>query len=192
MKKKMRKIFLNRALRILLITEGLVLIASNMLGPIYALFVQEVGGTLFDASIAWGIFAIASGITNLIIGKYVDRIKEDEMITVLGYFLMGIAFLLYIFVKSVPLFLIVQALIGFAQAIYAPAFDAEYTRHIDIQRAGSEWGAWEALRNFTTAIGAIVGGFVVVSFGFNAAFVIMSALCFSSAFYIYKLPRKLL
>ena len=39
----MKKLF-NKAIKILLITNGFILIAGAMLGPIYALFVKKIGG----------------------------------------------------------------------------------------------------------------------------------------------------
>ena len=72
-----------------------------MLGPIYALFVEKVGGDLMDASIAGSIFALVAGITTLISGKYTDKTKENELVVVLGYTIMGIGFLLYFWVSSV-------------------------------------------------------------------------------------------
>ena len=69
----------NKALRILLMTDGLVLLATAMLGPIYALFVEKVGGSLLDASFAGGTFAVAAGITVLISGKITDKVKQKEL-----------------------------------------------------------------------------------------------------------------
>ena len=56
----------------------MILLAGAMLGPIYALFVEEIGGNLLDASFAGGMFALAAGITTFISGKYSDKIKENE------------------------------------------------------------------------------------------------------------------
>ena len=81
----MRLFQLNRAARILLGTNAMILLAGAMLGPIYALFVEDIGGDLLDASIAWAVFALAAGFTTLITGKYADKIKESELILVLGY-----------------------------------------------------------------------------------------------------------
>ena len=188
----MKKVFLNRALRVLLISNSFVLLAGAMLGPIYAIFVERVGGDLLDASIAGGLFALAAGITTILAGKYADKIKESELIIVFGYILMGFGFLLYTVVSSILFLFVVQVIIGFAEAVYAPAFDALYSKHIDRGKAGREWGAWESMNYFSVAIGAVIGGLIVNSLGFNVIFIIMALLCFVSGFYIYFLPRKLL
>jgi MFS family permease len=105
---------------------------------------------------------------------------------------MGTGFVLYIFTGSMFQLLLVQILIGFGEAIYSPAFDAVYSKQIDGHKSGKQWGAWESMNYFTTAVGAVLGGFIVNLFGFNIMFFIMASLCFSSALYIYKLPRKVL
>lgn len=182
----------NRATKILLVTNGFILIAGAMLGPIYALFVEKIGGDLLDASYAFAAFALTAGITTFISGKYADKLKENELIVVWGYVIMGIGFLGYIFVASIWSLLVVQMIIGLGEAIYAPAFDSIYSKHISDRSSGREWGAWEAINYFTTALGAIAGGLLVTYFGFNLMFVIMGLLCFFSAFYIFRLPRKVL
>lgn len=187
-----KKILFNQALRILLSTNAMILLSSAMLGPIYAIFVEKVGGDLMDASIAGSIFAFSAGITTLISGRYSDKIKENELIVVLGYSIMGVGFFLYSWVDSVIFLFIVQAIIGFGEAIYSPAFDAVYSKHLDGNRSGRQWGAWESTNYFTAGTGAVIGGTLVTFFGFHTLFILMTGLCFSSAFYIYHLKRNLL
>jgi len=182
----------NKATRILLGTNAMILLAGAMLGPIYALFVEDIGGDLLDASIAWGIFALAAGFTTLLTGKYADKIKQNELILVVGYILMGIGFALYLVVGSVMMLFFVQLVIGFAEAIYAPAFDALYSKHLAKTKIGRGWGAWEATDYFTAGAGAVVGGLIVTNFGFNTLFVVMALLSFASGLYIYLLPRRIL
>ncbi|MBT5021549.1 MFS transporter [Candidatus Woesearchaeota archaeon] len=188
----MKKSLFNNALRILLFTNGIVLIAGAMLGPIYALFVEQIGGDLLDASLTGGIFALAAGLTTLIAGRYADKAKRDDLIVAGGYLIMGVGFLLMNFVNSIWFLFGVQALIGFAEAFYSPAFDALYSQHLTKNKAGRQWGAWESLNYFSIAIGAVFGGFVASKFGFNAIFITMAILCFVSAAYIWVLPKKLL
>jgi len=163
-----------------------------MIGPIYALFVEKIGGDLLDASYAFGIFAMVAGLTTLISGKYSDKMKEPELIVVLGYIITALGFIGYIFVSSVWTLFIVQIVIGLGGAVYSPAFDSVYSKHLDGHKSGRAWGAWEALNYFSTALGAVAGGLIAAKLGFNFLFIIMATLCFSSAVYIYILPRKVL
>lgn len=184
--------FLNHSLKILLGTNALILLSAAMISPIYALLVGRIGGDLLDASLAGGLFALMAGLTTLLAGRYADKIKENELIVVFGYCLMGAGFLLYTIVNSIWSFFAVQILIGFADAIYNPSFDALYSKHVTCKIAGRAWGAWEATNYFALASGAVIGGFIATKFGFDALFITMASLCFVSALYIYFLPRKIL
>ena len=105
---------------------------------------------------------------------------------------MGVGFLLYFWVNSVTFLFIVQAVIGFGEAIYAPAFDAVYSKHLDEHKSGTQWGVWESMNYFTHAMGAFLGGVLVTVFGFQSLFIIMAMLCFGSALYIFHLKRSVL
>lgn len=183
---------MNRALRILLLTNGLVLIAGQMLGPIYAFFVGEIGGDILAASSAWAVYAVFAGFAIFLFGKWEDRLREKEIAIVLGYGLTGVGFLGYLLVQTQAQLFVVQAFLGIAEALYAPSFDALYAKYTEVTRAASQWGLWEAMNYFSIAIGAVVGGFLAYRFGFPAVFIAMSVLCFGSAVFLYLLPRKTL
>ena len=188
----MKRFKFKKALKILLATNSLILLAGALLGPIYALFVKEIGGSLLDASIAGALFAFAAGVTTLLSGKLSDSIKENELIIVFGYAMLGTGFFLYTLVNTIYFLFAVQILIGLSEAIFWPAFDSLYTKHMDGYASGRQWGAWESMAYFTTGFGALAGGIIVTKFGFNPLFLLMAALCFGSAIYIYLLPRKAL
>jgi MFS family permease len=182
----------NLALKILLATNALVLMAGAMLGPIYALFVSQVGGSLMDAGIAGGIFALAAGLTTLVSGKFSDEVKENELIIVAGYLIMALGYLLYFWVSSIWFLFAVQFIIGIGEAIYVPAFDAVYSTHLDRGKEGTQWGGWESMSYFTAAAGAFIGGALATWFGFKILFLIMAVLTLFSAVYIWHLDRKAL
>lgn len=170
----------------------MILISAAMIAPIYAIFVEKIGGDLLDASFAGGAFAFAAGVTVLFSGKLSDKVKRTELIVGFGYIAMGVGFLLYTVANSIWFLLCIQVLIGFGEALYSPAFDALYSRHLTVSKAGREWGAWESMNYFSIAIGAVIGGFIVTQFGFVPLFVFMAVLCFMSALYILFLPRHTL
>jgi MFS family permease len=176
----------------MLFADSLILVATAMLGPIYALFVERIGGDLLDAGITFGAFSFAAGIVTLISGTFTDRIKEAELIIVLGYVVTAIGFLSYVFVENMTALIFAQVVVGIGTAIRYPAFDAVFSSHLDKGEGGREWGAWESTLYFTSAFGAVMGGYLASEFGFDYIFVIMSVLSFAAAVYIYSLPRKLL
>jgi len=183
---------LRKSLKILLYTNGLVLLSAAMLGPIYALFVEQIWWDLMDASIAGWMFALSAWITTLLFWRIADSSNQKGKILSLWYLLMGIGFFSYLFVESIIHLFLVQILIGLWEAIYSPAFDALYSENIHKKQSWTEWWIWEAVNYFSLAIGAFLWGLLATQYGFQAIFIIMWSFCFLSSIYIYILPKKLL
>ena len=183
---------IRHALRILLVTNGLVLLAWAMLGPIYAIFVEWIWGDLMDASIAGWLFALSAGITSLVFGRIADGIKTKQSVLALGYLIMGIWFFLYLWVDSIAKLFVVQIFIGLGEAIYSPAFDALYSESVHKKQSGYEWWLWECLNYFSIALWAFLGGIIVTQFSFDAIFIIMWSFCFCSSIYLYLVSKKVL
>ncbi len=183
---------LNYRIRILLITNGLVLLSAAMLGPIYALFIENVGADLMAASLSLAVFSCVAGFVSIMSGRYADRVANPALVMAVGYVLMAIGFFGYMFVTSMWWLLLVQVVIGFGEAIYAPAFDLLYAKHLDGQRPGRQWAAWESMDYFVRSFGAVCGGLLVKYCGFNPMFFIMGSLCLLSAAYVCALPRHTL
>lgn len=180
------------ALRILLITDGLVVFSGAMLGPIYALFVRDIGGDILDTGLAASVFMATAGVVVFLSGRLTDRVKETELIVAAGYAIMGVGFFAYTTVNSVGELLLIQVVIGLGQALCSPAFDALYSKHVSPGKSGSQWGAWESINYFALAFGALAGSAVASIFGFSTLFVVMGCFALMSAGYIYFLPRRVL
>jgi MFS family permease len=182
---------LNKPLKILLITDTLVLIAGAMIIPYYALFVEKIGGDILDAGLAAGVYAVVAGFAALAAGKWGDRVRRKEWIVGTSYLVIALCFVAYIFVDSIWALLGVQVILGLAQAVYAPAFDALYTSHVGGPRtASSRWGVWEASSFFAIAIGAVAGAALVHYGSFTALLLAMAGLCLLSGLYLFSLPRR--
>lgn len=182
---------LNKPLKILLITDTLVLIAGAMIIPYYALFVEKIGGDILDAGLAAGVYAVVAGCAALAAGRWGDRVRRKEWIVGASYMVIALCFVAYIFVDSIWTLLGVQVVLGLAQAVYAPAFDALYTAHVGGPRtASSRWGVWEASSFFAIAIGAVVGAALVHYGSFTGLLLAMAGLCLFSGLYLLSLPRR--
>lgn len=166
--------------------------AAGLLAPMYAIYVEKIGGDILTATNAWALFSITGGILIILIGRLTDRVKEPEYFIVAGFLTAAVGYLGYLTVKGPGHLFIVQAILGVAMALMTPAHDALYTQHLDGGRFASEWGFWEGMWLITEAIAAFVGGIVVTYFGFQALFILMATMSLLTGFYILFLPRQIL
>jgi DHA1 family multidrug resistance protein-like MFS transporter len=189
-----KTIFTNKALLSLLLSNSAILISLGMLVPIYALFVEQVGGSALSAGLTGGALAFASAIAALLSGKIIDKVPHDKTryFLVLGWSLIGASALLYLLVDNIAALFLVQILFGFVKTISSPAFDTLYARHLDKSSAGQEYGIWEASFFVTAGIGSVLGGLIVTQFGFDGIFISMSVLAFMAAAYIAALKKEVL
>ena len=166
--------------RILLISDGLYLLAGGLLGPIYALFVDEIGGDLLVASTTFAIFMLTAGIGVFLLGLWEDRFKHQRKFIIAGYGVGVLGTFGYLFVNSPPSLFIVQIILGLSAALKDPAYDALFSR--SAKHLVLAWGQWEAVDYFSLGFGAIIGGLIAQNFGFQALLWCMLIISISSFF----------
>lgn len=162
----------SRVIRTLLLSEGLYLFAGGLLGPIWAIYVENIGGDLLEASLAFGTFMLTAALVTHILGKIEDSNRYKAKFVVFGYLMGALGFTGYLFVDSPLSLLGVQAILGMTVAVKDPAYDGLYSkfakRHLTLA-----WGEWEAMDYLTSGISAIVGGLIVTFFGFKSLIFVM-------------------
>lgn len=166
---------MKKRLRLLLLGDAWFNLAIGMLGPIYALYVAEIGGDLLDASWAHFVYMISAGVTLYFVGLWENRIQHKYRLIIVAYGLTGIGSICYIFVYNQLTLLLTQIVLGLAYALLAPAFDTLYATYTTKKNATGEWGLYEAMSYIVTALAAIIGGYLTHLFGFNALFLTMCA-----------------
>jgi drug/metabolite transporter (DMT)-like permease len=187
---------MNRILKTLLGADGFFILAAGMFGPIYAIFVERIGGDILDAGGAYAAFAIASGTLLYLISRWEDHVKHKEKLVVLGYTFSCVGFLGYLFVSAPVHLFVVQIILGLAEAVVYPAYDAMYSRCLDRGKFASEWGMYESMRSIAMAIAALFGAFVASLFGFHYLFITMFFFALvglfisTRLFYVTKTPIK--
>ena len=164
---------MHNQLKIFLTSFSFYVLAAGMFGPIYVIFVQNIGGDILAAGTASAIFMLISGIGIFIIGKLQDKIKRDKPIIILGNALTSLAFLGYYFVSNVNQLFLVQVLLGFSTVLKNPANDSFYTKFLEKGKFASQWAAWEGTWFTITGISALIGAFLVKIFNFKILFLIM-------------------
>ncbi len=181
---------MKKELNILLLAAAFSTFVNNMLGPIYAIFVEKIEGGILEASYAIAIFSISAGILIYIISKWEDRLKYKEKLLPVGYLLSSVGFFSYMFVSKPVHLYIVEVIFGFAIAVLSPLYDGLYSKNIDKNKYVSEWGAWESMSYIISSLAALAGGFLVSYFGFEALFFTMFTLSLISVFVSLALVKE--
>lgn len=156
---------MNSLRRLLLLTDAFYLLAGGLLGPIYALYVQKIGGDLLDASTTFAFFMFTAGVVVFLLGMWEDKSKHQKKFVIAGYGLGVIGALGYLFVTSTTGLFMVQIILGVAIAMKDPAYDALFStgqKHLALA-----WGEWEAVDYFALGGGALMGGLIADHYGFH-------------------------
>ena len=68
---------MHKNIKLLLLTSILIHSGANLLAPIYAIFIKEIGGNLIDAGIAVGIYALLKGVMK--VGTSVEGMLKNDL-----------------------------------------------------------------------------------------------------------------
>ena len=181
---------MKKTLKILLSTAAVSLLAGGLFGPIYAVFVKEIGGDLLTAGTAYATFAIAAGVLIFFISRWEDHVKHKEKLVIGGYALGCIGFIGLLLVKKPMDLFIVQIIFGVAEAIGTPAYDGLYSKFLDKGKYASEWGMWESMNWIVLGIAAATGGAIAHTYGFRTLFMIMLVLSIIGLVISFSLLKK--
>ena len=181
---------MNIKLRLLLFASVFGNFGSALFGPIYAFFVQEIGGNIIVASVSFAIYTLVFALLTTFMGRLEDTKFNREKMVFIGYLILSISNLLFIFVqKPLDLYLL-QALMGIGVAIVAPAWEALYSLALDKGKESSEWSYWNASIGIAASVAALLGGVIVSYYGFKTLFIIMSAFHFISTLIASSLLKQ--
>ena len=84
---------MNKSLRLLLSINSLFVLAGNLLGPLYAVYITGLGGSVAVVSGTWSIMLFTTTIINFILIRYGDKVKEHEYYLIGGFIFRAIAWI---------------------------------------------------------------------------------------------------
>ena len=160
---------MQKIVRTLLTTESIWSFGAGLFFPIFAIFSSDLGGDITDAGIAAAIFIFVTSVLEYPIGKLIDRYHEKYFI-VADYLLEALVFVGYIFVQNIFQLFILQAILGFANAIGDPAWESLYDRLTPNKKSGSSWANSHFLVGIFNAAGIMLGAYLVDLYGFSVVF----------------------
>lgn len=184
---------MNRNIKILLLASLISSLSAGLLGPLYAIFVGSIGGSILDAGGAWATFSLMTGVATIIIGRQEQLNKKLMIVT--GFALSAVGTAGYLFIKTPLDLFIVEGILGLALAIINPPFDALYSISLDKGQESTEWAYFEGFTNIALAIAAVGGALIAQLFSFRLLFTLMTILAIAATIAsvaIIKNPEVLL
>ncbi len=178
---------LNKRGKILLYGSAMWYFGEGMLGPLFAVFAQDIGGNILDVTSAWAVFLAATGVCTFLVGRIADKYtarRGPEILMTLGYALNAILTFAYIFVSTPQQLFFVQAGLGLAIALSASTWLSLYSESTRHAQGASAWGLESALQKIVDAIAILIGGYIVTHYSFTVLFVIMG--CVQTVATIYQ------
>lgn len=160
-----------------------------MLGPLFAVFTQKIGGDVLDISWVWATYLIITGIVIIGVGKISDRWISKESLVFSGFLLNSIFTLGYLLVSKPFDLLLVQIGLAFATALSFPTWDALYSKYEDKRHDGYSWSLVDGGEQIIPGVAILIGGLIVTYLGFKTLFIAMAFVQFLGAISISNIIR---
>lgn len=183
---------MNKTLSTLYIYNGIFILASGLFGPLYAVYLQGLGASVQTISISWSLFLISTTICTVFVARFGDRMRHKKYLLLGGFLIRALVWILYIFVDSIAMLLLLQIMLGIGEALGSPVYSSLVAEHLDRGMHIREYSQMSIIFTFASAMGALLGGFIVVLFGFTTLFICMAILASVSFFGILVQPKRLL
>lgn len=182
---------MTRQAKILLWASNLWIFADGMMGPLFAVFTERIGGSVLDISWSWALYLGVTGVGVIIVGRLSDVLyRGKERLVVAGYALTALFTFSYLLVQTPWNLMFVQAGLGIALALANPTWYALYHRYTPRHESGYLWGLSDGTGKILTAAAILFGGFLVQRFSFEALFIIMGMIQILATVYLAKLLKK--
>lgn len=164
---------MNSLPRTLLIVESVWAFGSGLFLPIFAIFSSQVGGDITDAGFAAAIFIAVTSLLEYPIGKMLDYYRlhhNQKWFLVADYFIEALVFFGYMFVSNKYELFALQIVLGVANALGDPAWEALYDESTPDRKAGSYWASSHMVIGLATAVAIAFGGVLAATYGFTPIF----------------------
>ncbi|OGX08838.1 MAG: hypothetical protein A2Z88_05390 [Omnitrophica WOR_2 bacterium GWA2_47_8] len=173
---------MHKNIKILLACSILIHGGINLLAPLYAIFIKNIGGTLFDAGATIGCYAILKGVFYFLFRKLKESKFSRKLMISAGYFLFFVGYVLYLFAFSIIHVIAIQALLAFAEVIINPSWSAVIANALTKGKERGIYSDFYGYRSVFEGLAAIGGGFLAMYLGFNTLFLLMAVFAFGASF----------
>lgn len=176
--------------KILLRTSNMWIFADGLLGPLFAVYVQRVGGgDISDITWAWSLYLISTGLFSVLVG-WISDFYSKEKLMISGYFLTAFFTFSYLLVETPMHLYIVQVGLGLALALCNSTWSALYAKYSPKKHDGYVWGLADGESKIVTGLAILVGGYIVSTASFEILFITMGTIHLCASIYLLSFLKK--
>ncbi|MCR4368617.1 MAG: MFS transporter [archaeon] len=180
---------MNRNLKLVLAASVLIHSGVNLFAPLYAVFIENIGGTLFDAGAAIAIYSILSGVLYFLLKEIPDTGFSKRHMMFAGYIIFFFGYISYLFASS-PLHVFgIQALLAIGEAIINPSWSAVIAASLEKGKERENYSKFYGYRSIISGLAALAGGFIANAFGFTIVFGAMAAFALVAAVIVLEVKE---
>lgn len=169
---------MTRPTKLLLLASSLWFFSEGLLGPLFAVFSEQIGGDLLDITAAWAAYLIVSGLAYPIVGRLLNRSRWKFRMIAVGYALNTLFTFAYLLVTDTSQLLMVQIGLGLAEAISTPSWDAYFASQLSEKDDTFAWGIASGHTQFISGVAIAIGGLIAEFVSFQALFITMGCISF--------------
>jgi predicted MFS family arabinose efflux permease len=171
----------HKNIKLLLACSILIHGGVNLLAPIYAIFIKEIGGTVFDAGATVGFYAVLRGVLYFLFRKLDERKYNAKTMISSGYLVFFISYTLYIFASKPLHIFFIQGLLAFAEVIINPSWSAVIAKSLAKGKERNIYSNFYGYRSIFEGITAFAGGVLATYLGFDILLMVMAAFALAAA-----------
>jgi MFS family permease len=174
---------------ILLISLGLLFtFAVEMIAPIYAIFVKNVGENMLSVGIAYAIYGIVFSTLQPFMGRLADKCGRIKF-SIIANLINSIGLFGYIFVTHIYRVYLLQILLGIGSSIASPSQQAMMADITSKKKRGEEFGYIYMAMGYSSALAAVFAGVIADFISFQMVFLIGAIIALLSTVPLIKLEK---
>lgn len=157
--------------------------SQGVFTPVYAFFIQKIGGGIIETSWAIGVYSIVTGIGTILIHKTAWSQRNRFTLLWVGWFFWLLSIAVYSVMTNVYMMYVSQILGALGVAMEEPIFNSELSKQAS-SNLSLGWALFGGMTEIFTGIAAIFGGIITKYYGFEVLINCMIAIALLSFFMI--------
>ncbi len=173
---------MHKNIKILLTCSIFIHGGINLLAPIYAIFIKNIGGTIIDAGVTVGFYALLKGVLYFALNKLKESQFSKRSMISFGYFVFFVGYVSYIFASNITHVLIIQGLLAFGEVVINPSWSAVIAQALTKGKERGIYSDFYGYRSLFEGGAAMAGGFLATQIGFHFLFALMACFALIASF----------